>query len=235
MTGHAPILVVDNHDSFVHTLVGYLHELGADTDLIEADAIATDAAASVVSKYRGVLISPGPGTPSAAGASIAVVRAAETADIPLLGVCLGHQAIAEAFGARVSHAPELMHGMTSLVEHDRKCALRRAAEPVHGHPLSLARDRARHPPCGARRHEPHRGRRDHGDRTSIGADPRGAVPSRGRADRGGSPAAGQLARDGRIRGCRPPRLRAPPAPPGDSLISDRRDQRSTWVTDPSSK
>ena len=118
MTGHAPILVVDNHDSFVHTLVGYLHELGADTDLIEADAIESDAAASVVSTYRGVLISPGPGTPAAAGASIAVVRAAEAAGIPLLGVCLGHQAIAEAFGASVSHAPELMHGMTSLVEHD---------------------------------------------------------------------------------------------------------------------
>lgn len=118
MTGRAPILVVDNHDSFVHTLVGYLHELGAQTDLIEADAIHTDAAASLVSTYRGVLISPGPGTPVAAGASIEVVRAAEAAQIPLLGVCLGHQAIAEAFGASVSHAPELMHGMTSLVEHD---------------------------------------------------------------------------------------------------------------------
>jgi para-aminobenzoate synthetase component 2 len=117
MTGRAQILVVDNHDSFVHTLVAYLHELGARTDLVEADAIETDAA-SVVSTYRGVLISPGPGTPAAAGASIAIVRAAEAADIPLLGVCLGHQAIAEAYGATVSHAPELMHGMTSLVEHD---------------------------------------------------------------------------------------------------------------------
>ena len=112
------ILVVDNHDSFVHTLVGYLHELGADTDLIEADAIEADAAASVVSSYRGVLISPGPGTPAAAGSSIEIVRAAAAADVPLLGVCLGHQAIAEAYGAIVSHAPELMHGMTSLVEHD---------------------------------------------------------------------------------------------------------------------
>jgi para-aminobenzoate synthetase component 2 len=114
----APILVVDNHDSFVHTLVGYLHELGAETDLVEADAIDREAAASLISAYRGVLISPGPGTPAAAGASIAVVRAAQAADVPLLGVCLGHQAIAEAFGATVSHAPELMHGMTSLVEHD---------------------------------------------------------------------------------------------------------------------
>lgn len=118
MSGRAPILVVDNHDSFVHTLVGYLHELGADTDLIEADAIDPGAAASVISAYRGVLISPGPGAPADAGASIAVVRAAEAEDVPLLGVCLGHQAIAEAYGAIVSHAPELMHGMTSLVAHD---------------------------------------------------------------------------------------------------------------------
>ena len=118
MSSGAPILVVDNHDSFVHTLVGYLHELGADTDLIEADTIDPDAATSVLAGYRGVLISPGPGTPARAGASIAVVRAAAAAGTPLLGVCLGHQAIAEAYGATVSHAPELMHGMTSLVEHD---------------------------------------------------------------------------------------------------------------------
>ncbi|MET0736427.1 MAG: gamma-glutamyl-gamma-aminobutyrate hydrolase family protein [Microbacterium sp.] len=110
------ILVVDNHDSFVHTLVGYLHQLGADTALVEADAIADPAAA--VMGYRGILISPGPGTPAGAGASIAIVHAAVAAGIPLLGVCLGHQAIAEAFGARVEHAPELMHGMTSLVRHD---------------------------------------------------------------------------------------------------------------------
>ncbi|MBD3943522.1 gamma-glutamyl-gamma-aminobutyrate hydrolase family protein [Microbacterium sp. NEAU-LLC] len=112
----APILVVDNHDSFVHTLVGYLHELGADTDLVEADAIP-DAAAAIADR-RGVLVSPGPGTPADAGASIAVVRAAAACGIPLLGVCLGHQAIGEAFGATVAHAPELMHGMTSDVHHD---------------------------------------------------------------------------------------------------------------------
>jgi para-aminobenzoate synthetase component 2 len=110
------ILVVDNHDSFVHTLVGYLHELGARTDLVEADAIAEADAA--IEGYSGILISPGPGAPSGAGASIAVVRAAAARTVPLLGVCLGHQAIAEAYGATVSHAPELMHGMTSLVHHD---------------------------------------------------------------------------------------------------------------------
>lgn len=112
----SPILVVDNHDSFVHTLIGYLHELGAETDLVEADSIADPARA--VAGRPGVLVSPGPGTPADAGASIDVVRAAATAGIPLLGVCLGHQAIGEAFGARVDHAPELMHGITSPVHHD---------------------------------------------------------------------------------------------------------------------
>ncbi|WP_127818425.1 anthranilate synthase component II [Microbacterium sp. CPCC 204701] len=111
----APILVVDNHDSFVHTLIGYLHELGAGTDLIEADAIDDPGAA--LDQRRGVLVSPGPGTPAAAGASIDVVRAAAASGIPLLGVCLGHQAIGAAFGATVDHAPELMHGMTSRVHH----------------------------------------------------------------------------------------------------------------------
>jgi para-aminobenzoate synthetase component 2 len=112
----AGVLVVDNHDSFVHTLVGYLHELGAETDIVEADAIA-DVRREIRSR-RGVVISPGPGAPSDAGASIEVVRGAADAGIPLLGVCLGHQAIGEAYGATVRQAPELMHGMTSLVEHD---------------------------------------------------------------------------------------------------------------------
>ncbi len=110
------ILVVDNHDSFVHTLVGYLHELGARTEMIEADAVA-DARTAIVG-VAGILISPGPGTPEAAGASIDIVRAAAATGTPLLGVCLGHQALAAAFGARVSEAPELMHGLTSEVHHD---------------------------------------------------------------------------------------------------------------------
>lgn len=115
MTGRG-VLLVDNHDSFVHTLAGYLGELGAEVTMVEADEVADAVAA--VSGFDGVVISPGPGTPAQAGASIAVVHAAAGGGIPLLGVCLGHQAIAEAFGARVDHAPELMHGMTSLVHHD---------------------------------------------------------------------------------------------------------------------
>lgn len=114
------MLVVDNHDSFVHTLVAYLERLGADVTMAEADEIAAqnkpvDAA---FDGHDAVLVSPGPGTPKRAGASIDVVLAAARARLPLLGVCLGHQAIAEAFGATVSHAPELMHGMTSVIRHD---------------------------------------------------------------------------------------------------------------------
>ncbi|HWI32618.1 MAG TPA: gamma-glutamyl-gamma-aminobutyrate hydrolase family protein [Microbacterium sp.] len=112
----ARVLVVDNHDSFVHTLVGYVEQLGALVDMVEADEISD--APRAIDGYDGVLVSPGPGTPANAGASIAIVRAAAAARVPLLGVCLGHQAIGEAFGATVSHAPELMHGMTSQVRHD---------------------------------------------------------------------------------------------------------------------
>ncbi|SFI52104.1 MULTISPECIES: anthranilate synthase component II [Microbacterium] len=116
MTDASRVLVVDNHDSFVHTLVGYLAELGAACDVIEADAV-TDVAGTLAGR-AGVVISPGPGAPADAGASVAVVHEAARTGIPLLGVCLGHQAIGEAFGARVVHAPEPVHGMTSAVHHD---------------------------------------------------------------------------------------------------------------------
>ncbi|MBD7958456.1 gamma-glutamyl-gamma-aminobutyrate hydrolase family protein [Microbacterium sp. Sa4CUA7] len=110
------VLVVDNHDSFVHTLVGYLGDLGAEACVVEADEI--DDSPAAIAGFHGVLISPGPGAPGRAGASLDVVRAAAAVRMPLLGVCLGHQVIAEAFGATVTHAPELMHGMTSAVHHD---------------------------------------------------------------------------------------------------------------------
>ena len=110
------VLVIDNHDSFIHTLVGYLHELGAETEMVESDAVLDPS--RLLAGYDGVLVSPGPGTPEDAGASIAVVRAAAASAVPLIGVCLGHQAIAVAFGATVGEAPELMHGMTSGVRHD---------------------------------------------------------------------------------------------------------------------
>lgn len=112
------VLVVDNYDSFVYTLNGYLRQLGAETEVVRNDDIAERDVAARIADYDAVLLSPGPGTPAAAGISIPVVRAALAAGSPLLGVCLGHQAIAEALGATVTHADELMHGKTSLVRHD---------------------------------------------------------------------------------------------------------------------
>ncbi|WP_417555812.1 anthranilate synthase component II [Microbacterium sp.] len=118
------VLVVDNHDSFVHTLIGYLTELGAVVTMVEADALDADSEDGLLSLSKqldacdAVMISPGPGTPAEAGASVAVVHAAAARRMPLLGVCLGHQAIGEAFGGTVGRAPELMHGMVSQVTHD---------------------------------------------------------------------------------------------------------------------
>ena len=112
------VLVVDNYDSFVYTLNGYLLQLGAETEVVRNDAFEAPDAAARIAEYDAVLLSPGPGTPAAAGVSIPIVRAALEAGSPLLGVCLGHQAIAEALGATVTHADELMHGKTSLIRHD---------------------------------------------------------------------------------------------------------------------
>jgi len=112
------VLVIDNYDSFVYTLNGYLLQLGAETTVVRNDSFDAADAAAVIAEYDAVLLSPGPGTPAAAGVSIPVVRAAAASSLPLLGVCLGHQAIAEAMGAVVTHADELMHGKTSLISHD---------------------------------------------------------------------------------------------------------------------
>ena len=97
------ILVVDNYDSFVYTLNGYLLQLGAETDVLRNDAFPVEDAAERIAEYDAVLLSPGPGTPASAGLSIPIVHAALAAGSPLLGVCLGHQAIAEALGATVTH------------------------------------------------------------------------------------------------------------------------------------
>ncbi len=112
------ILVIDNYDSFVYTLNGYLLQLGAETTVVRNDDIDAVDIAREASKYDGVLLSPGPGTPANAGISIALVHAALASNQPLLGVCLGHQTIAEALGATVTIAEELMHGKTSLITHD---------------------------------------------------------------------------------------------------------------------
>jgi para-aminobenzoate synthetase component 2 len=123
------ILVIDNYDSFVYTLNGYLLELGAITEVMRNDAFSADDAAAVIADYDAVLLSPGPGTPAAAGVSIPIVHAALASGQPLLGVCLGHQAIAEALGATVTHADELMHGKTSQIEHDDSLIFRDLPQP----------------------------------------------------------------------------------------------------------
>jgi para-aminobenzoate synthetase component 2 len=108
------VLVVDNYDSFVYTIAGYLAQLGAECDVRRNDAVGVADAAG----YDGVLLSPGPGVPKEAGVCPDMVRHCAEVRQPMLGVCLGHQALGEVFGATVTHASELMHGKTSLVRHD---------------------------------------------------------------------------------------------------------------------
>lgn len=112
------ILVLDNYDSFVYTLNGYLQQLGAETEVLRNDCVTEADLPALLAKYDAVLISPGPGTPADAGLSIPVVKLALKSGQPVFGVCLGHQSIAEAMGATVTSAPELMHGKTSIVNHD---------------------------------------------------------------------------------------------------------------------
>jgi para-aminobenzoate synthetase component II len=110
------VLVVDNYDSFVYNLVQYLGQLGAEVIVHRNDAVHPEDLDELA--VDGVLISPGPGTPQDAGESMAFVSACAERELPLLGVCLGHQAIGEVFGAPVVRASELLHGKTSSVEHD---------------------------------------------------------------------------------------------------------------------
>jgi len=112
------ILVLDNYDSFVYTLNGYLQQLGAETVVLRNDAVTEAELPELMTGFDAVLISPGPGTPAEAGLSIATVKQALLTGQSVFGVCLGHQAIAEAMGATVSSAEELMHGKTSQVKHD---------------------------------------------------------------------------------------------------------------------
>jgi para-aminobenzoate synthetase component II len=107
------VLVIDNYDSFVYNLVQYLAQLGAQVTVRRNDEVDPDELDDV----DGVLVSPGPGVPERAGASVDVVRRSAERALPVLGVCLGHQAIGVAWGGVVERAPELLHGKTSLVHH----------------------------------------------------------------------------------------------------------------------
>ncbi len=125
-------LVVDNYDSFVFNLVQYLGQLGVDVTVWRNDdsRLSTDAdIAKAAAGFDGVLLSPGPGTPERAGASVPLVHACADAGTPLLGVCLGHQAIGVAFGGTVDRAPELLHGKTSVVHHTNSGVLQGLPDP----------------------------------------------------------------------------------------------------------
>jgi anthranilate synthase component II len=109
------IVMIDNYDSFTYNLVQYLEELGAQVEVYRNDAITVDDLAA--RRPRALVISPGPRTPDQAGVTLEAVRRL-SGTIPILGVCLGHQAIGQAFGGRIVRAPTLMHGKTSRIEHD---------------------------------------------------------------------------------------------------------------------
>jgi anthranilate synthase/aminodeoxychorismate synthase-like glutamine amidotransferase len=134
------VLLVDNYDSFTYNLYQYLGELGADTEVVRNDALSADEALA-----RGVdriVISPGPGNPDEAGVSLALIRKA-AGRVPLLGVCLGHQALGQAFGGSVVRAPKLMHGKTSEIHHDGRSIfdkLPQAFTATRYHSLIVARD-----------------------------------------------------------------------------------------------
>jgi anthranilate synthase/aminodeoxychorismate synthase-like glutamine amidotransferase len=134
------ILVIDNYDSFTYNLVQALGELGADLEVRRNDRITVAEAGAL--RPTGIVLSPGPGRPEAAGCCCEMIDAL-AAEIPILGVCLGHQAIAAAFGGTVVRAPEVVHGKIARVRHDRRRLFSKLPEPLEAtryHSLVVARD-----------------------------------------------------------------------------------------------
>ena len=132
-------MIIDNYDSFTYNLVQYLCELGADCEVLLNDAISTEDLFD--KKPDGILISPGPCTPNDAGISLAVINANK--GVPLLGVCLGHQAIGQAFGGKVVRAARLMHGKSSPIVHDQAGVFRGLPSPFEAtryHSLLVERE-----------------------------------------------------------------------------------------------
>ncbi|MBU6218963.1 MAG: aminodeoxychorismate/anthranilate synthase component II [Betaproteobacteria bacterium] len=138
------VLMIDNYDSFTYNLVQYLGELGADVETIRNDAITPQEifARSAALKPDRIVISPGPCSPAEAGVSVALIQAA-MGKIPLLGVCLGHQAIGAALGGKIIRAKTLMHGKTSKVEHTGQGVFKGLPSPMtvtRYHSLAIERD-----------------------------------------------------------------------------------------------
>lgn len=134
------ILLIDNYDSFTFNLYQYLSELGSEVEVHRNDEISVEDCLTMSADQ--IVISPGPCTPKEAGISVDLVKAA-AGEVPLLGVCLGHQAIGEAFGAKVSYAGEILHGKTSMIEHDGQGIFAGIANPFEGiryHSLAIDPD-----------------------------------------------------------------------------------------------
>lgn len=121
------ITLIDNYDSFTYNLVQYLGDLGLETRVYRNDEVSVDHV--IEEKPSGILISPGPSDPDHAGICLALIKAAADHDIPLFGVCLGHQAIAQCFGGKVIRAPEPMHGKVSDISHDKKSVFKDLPSP----------------------------------------------------------------------------------------------------------
>jgi len=139
------ILIIDNYDSFTYNLVQYLGELGAELEVVRNDQTTVEAIAQRLPAR--IVISPGPKTPSEAGICLDVIKTF-AGRVPILGVCLGHQAIGQAFGGRVIRAPELMHGKTSQIEHDGRTIFAGLPNPFPATRYhSLIVERATLPPC----------------------------------------------------------------------------------------
>lgn len=139
----ARILVIDNYDSFVYTLVSYVQELGAQTDVIRNDDVSDEQLDELLPQYDGVLVSPGPGAPAEAGISADIVRWAAEHSLPYFGVCLGHQVLGEVFGAVVDRSPVLMHGKTSQVVHSGESVFAGCPSPLTAtryHSLAIVDD-----------------------------------------------------------------------------------------------
>jgi anthranilate synthase/aminodeoxychorismate synthase-like glutamine amidotransferase len=139
------IFMLDNYDSFTFNLVQYLQVLGQDVEVRRNDAVTAEEVLAL--RPAAIVVSPGPCTPAEAGISVALIQAA-AGRIPLLGVCLGHQAIGAAFGARIVQARRLMHGKTSQIEHDGQglfAGLKSPLTAVRYHSLAIAPESL--PPC----------------------------------------------------------------------------------------